>query len=302
MSGRGVTFHCLADDEARAGPIARILGLPVSLVPIHRFPDGETLPRVGPAGDVAILYRSLDRPDDRLFPLALICDALRRAGARRIVLVAPYLPYMRQDAVFTPGEPVSQSVLASFLRTVADRIVTVDAHLHRTADLSELFAPASIDNLSSARAVAEWLRQGGRTPDIVVGPDIESGPWVRGIAAAAGIDWLTMRKTRRGDTDVDIALEPGRPLAGRQVLLADDICSTGATMHKAIAVLLAEHVAAVELYVTHALFDASQAAALRRAGAVTVVSSDSVAHPSNAVTLSHVLADALRSEFGAVGQ
>ncbi|MCA3750266.1 MAG: ribose-phosphate pyrophosphokinase-like domain-containing protein, partial [Phenylobacterium sp.] len=122
--------HAFPDEAGPAGRFADALGLPLNLIRPHAFPDGESRPTVtATAGSAAILYRSLARPDGRLMPLLLAADALRRAGATRVDLVAPYLPYMRQDRVFTPGEPLSQAVMGRVLSEAFDRILTLEAHL-----------------------------------------------------------------------------------------------------------------------------------------------------------------------------
>jgi len=77
------------EDEAEpAGRLAAALGVEVRHVVLHRFPDGETLPTVPATASTLLVYRALDRPDPKLMPRLLACDAWRRAGARRLVLVA----------------------------------------------------------------------------------------------------------------------------------------------------------------------------------------------------------------------
>ena len=225
-----------------------------------------------------------------MFPLALAADALRRSGATRVILVAPYLPYMRQDIVFAPGQPISQRVLARFLATSFDRVVTVDAHLHRTTSLGELFAPVPADDIASTPALAEWINSNGPPPDLIVGPDEESEPWVRAIGEAIGAPWMTMQKVRRGDATVEVTLgQDELQVAHGRVLLVDDICSSGGTLSQAITVLKRAGAADILVYVTHALFGADVEASLRAAGAKLVVSSDSVPHRSNAIALCDVL-------------
>ena len=84
-----VTLHHFIDDELAAGRLANALGVPALPIRAHQFPDGESLPTVATPGEMAILYRSLAQPGGKLFPLALAADALRRLGARQVLLVAP---------------------------------------------------------------------------------------------------------------------------------------------------------------------------------------------------------------------
>ena len=109
--------------------------MPFHEIAIHAFPDGEMRVTVGPASATTIIYASLDRPNDKLIALMFAAEALRRGGAKRLVLVAPYLCYMRQDTAFHEGEAISQKVIGPFLARYIDRVITVDAHLHRTPDI-----------------------------------------------------------------------------------------------------------------------------------------------------------------------
>ena len=87
-----------------ARQVAEGAGLPYAEIAVHHFPDGEsqlTLP--DRMASHVVLYRSLDRPNDKLIELLMVCRTLRARGARRLTLVAPYLCYMRQDVAFHPG-------------------------------------------------------------------------------------------------------------------------------------------------------------------------------------------------------
>ena len=135
--------------------------MPFHEIAIHGFPDGEIRVTVGPASATTIIYASLDRPNDKLIALMFAAEALRRGGAKRLVLVAPYLCYMRQDAAFHEGEAISQKVIGQLLARCIDRVVTVDAHLHRTPDITAVFPGIEADNLSAMPAISDTLRKTG---------------------------------------------------------------------------------------------------------------------------------------------
>ncbi|ACG76876.1 phosphoribosylpyrophosphate synthetase [Phenylobacterium zucineum HLK1] len=288
-----LVVHAFADEEAPASRLAAALGVPLRLVDVHAFPDGETLPRVPETAPTVIVYRSLDRPNPKLMPLMLACDAWRRAGAQRLVLVAPYLCYMRQDTVFEPGQSLSRDVIGALLGARFDRIVTVNPHLHRTSDLSAVFG-CDADALSAAEDLARTL--GGDGEPVVVGPDVESAPWAADVAGFLGAPSLTLAKRRRGDREVELSVPDPAMVAGRRAILVDDICSSGATLALAARRLVAAGAASVEIAVTHALFEPSADARLRAAGVQRIVSTDSCPHPTNAVALAPLLAVALAGE------
>ena len=139
---------------------------------------------VGPASPTAIIYASLDHPNDKLVALLFAAEALRRGGCKRIVLLSPYLCYMRQDVSFREGEAISQRAVGRLLAGIADRIITVDAHLHRTHELAMVLPGIEAVNLSAMPVIAETLRTEGIDPaTVIIGPDAEFaavGPRSRG--------------------------------------------------------------------------------------------------------------------------
>jgi ribose-phosphate pyrophosphokinase len=296
MTGAGVIVQAFADEAGPARRLADALGAGFGAIDQHRFPDSEILPTVAAPAPTTIVYRSLAQPNEKLVALLLAAEALRRNGARRLVLAAPYLCYMRQDAAFAPGQAVSQRAVAGFLAGLFDRIVTVDAHLHRVRDIGAVFTGIEAQDVAAAPAFAAWLHAARIGAEIIAGPDEESARWVRPVAAALGADAHLMRKTRHGDADVSIDPGDTRAIAGRAVALIDDICASGGTLVEAVGRLSAAGAREITVIVTHALFDSAVAERLRAAGATRVVSTDSVAHPSNAIPLAPILADALRSE------
>ncbi|MBI3782573.1 MAG: ribose-phosphate diphosphokinase [Deltaproteobacteria bacterium] len=262
-------------------------------VAVHKFPDGESLVRVLPVLDShPIVVRSLHDPNSKVLEILFAADALRRAGAKRLTLVAPYLPYMRQDTVFRHGEPVSQHVFARLLASWFDRVLTIEAHLHRTHRLSDIMPGRS---LSTVKEIAAWIRR--HADDcFVVGPDSESGPRVRAIAKHAGVPYIVGQKKRLGDRRVRIAL-PALPQRGRAVLV-DDIASSGATLAEATHALRKRGIGRIEAVVVHALFAADAIKRIERAGATRVLSCDTIAHPTNAISLAPVVAAALNRGRG----
>jgi ribose-phosphate pyrophosphokinase len=292
-------LHAFRDEEAPARRLAEALGSPLAFVETHCFPDGELLPRIPPAAPTTLVYRSLAQPNAKLAELMLAAEAWRRNGVRRLVLIAPYLCYMRQDKSFSPGEPVSQKVIAGLLDAMFDRIVTVDPHLHRTLRLAALFAHAENTHLHGADALDRSLDPIFSQPNLlVIGPDEESAPWTGRIAQRLNADHATLAKHRKGDRDVDLVAPRSLAVNGRAVLLVDDICSSGGTLIAATRLLRAAGASSVSILVTHALCGSEVLRNLAAAGAGRVMSSDSCQHPTNTVPLARLLAGALKSESG----
>ena len=297
-----VAFHALPIHRAHVAPLAEGLDVPIYDVQVHRFPDAEVRLTLGGASTTALLYLPLDQPNDKLVLLLLACDALRRSGTRRIVLVAPYLCYMRQDIAFHPLEAVSQSAVGRLLSGLVDRVVTVDAHLHRTKHLGAVFPGIEADNLSAMPALAAALAQTSLDPaTLVVGPDEESEPWVAALASPLNLAHAVGHKERRGDHNVDIRFDEAAPIAGRPVLLVDDIVASGGTMQTCARRLKTLGATRIDVVITHALFPAALLDDFHQAGVRSVRSTTSVPHITNAISLSPVLIDALQRELPANG-
>ena len=291
-------MQCLPSSAGEAQRLAARLGLGLHEIALHRFPDGELRVTVGPTAATTIIYASLDQPNDKLLALLFASEALRRGGAQRLVLVAPYLCYMRQDTAFHQGEAVSQKVVGRLLADAVDRVITVDAHLHRTKDIHSVFPGIEADNLSAMPAIAEGLRAGFDPKTVVVGPDEESQAWVSDLASRLGVQCAVARKTRRGDRSVEITFADPVLFNGRPALLVDDIVSSGGTLMTCAKAVQAAGATTIDAVVTHALFAPELAAGLLQAGVRSLKSTDSIHHPSNAIVLDAVLADALRKELG----
>jgi ribose-phosphate pyrophosphokinase len=268
---------------------------------LHRFPDGEMRATVGPAGATTIVCCSLNQPNEKLIALLLAAEALRRNGATRLVLVAPYLSYMRQDAAFHAGEAISQRAIGTLLANNFDRVVTFDAHLHRTPNLGDVFPGTEADNLSAAPAIEALLSAHPPAADtIVVGPDEESRIWVADIAGRLKLSYCVAQKLRETDQSVRIALPDARQFSERPVLLIDDIVSSGGTLIACGEALTASGASSINAIVVHALFPPPLMPLFGRAGIHSIRSTDSVQHPTNAISLNNLLADALRDELDRV--
>lgn len=283
------------DDEAEfAARVAQAGGFAAAAIERHRFPDGELRLRL-PASlpPHVVLLRSLAQPNEKLVELLLAARTARSLGARFLSLVAPYLAYQRQDIAFHPGEAVSQRIVGDFLASLVDAVITVDPHLHRVANLQQAIPVPQALALSAASLLAR-LAAAQRANPVLVGPDAESRQWVEAAAHAADLEYFVCSKIRHDDRRVDIRLPPDVVVAGRAVVLLDDIASSGHTLAGAARVLLAAGAASVDVAVTHAIFAGDALALMHAAGVGAVWSTDCLRHPTNAVSVAALLVQALR--------
>lgn len=287
------TILYFPDSQIQSEALAAALGLPAALIAVHHFPDGESLVRVPPdvRGSV-ILVRSLHDPNSKLIELMLACATLREQGVQRIVLIAPYLAYMRQDMAFHPGEAVSQRHMGRWLADLCDVLVTVDPHLHRVPNLQNIVPERLIVTLSAAPLLGQMLRD---THFLLVGPDSESQQWVSQMAAPFGLDMVIAQKARRGDRDVEVMLPPGFSAQGRHAVIVDDVISSGHTLRACATALWQAGAVEVEALATHCLASAADYQALLDHGFAQVRATDSIIGPWTALSLAPLIAEALRT-------
>ena len=272
--------------------IAAPSGAQVGEVDVHRFPDGEslvTLPGDLVGHDVAILATLRD-PDPLALPLRFAAETAREMGARRVGLIAPYLAYMRQDRRFAEGQAVSAPLFARFLEESFDWLVTADPHLHRIHSLEDLF-DIPVRRIETAPLLGEWIA--ANAPDaVLLGPDSESRQWVAEVARLADRPYEVLEKRRSGDRSVEVSVPHSEALLAGTPVILDDIASSGRTLIQAIERLLAAGTRPPICVVIHAVFAGNAYDDILAAGASRVVTTNSIPHASNAVSLAQLLADA----------
>lgn len=282
-------------NESLTERLGQALSWEIGALLVRRFPDGEANLRFlrSVARRDIVLVCTLDRPDEKFLALYLAASIARELGAVRVGLVVPYLPYMRQDARFHDGEGITSAHFARLVSGFCDWLVTVDPHLHRHHDLSEIYRiPTRVVHASPA--ISRWITRNLQRP-VVIGPDEESEQWVAEVAKAAGCPYTVLQKIRHGDRDVEVSVPQPELLRGMTPVLVDDIVSTARTMIAATAHLHAAGLAAPVCIGVHALFAGDAYAALQAAGIARIVSCNTVPHPTNAIDLSDGVAASMQT-------
>ena len=269
--------------------LATAVGAPFEPVSIHHFPDGESLVTLPPElPDTVVFFRSLYHPNEKLVELYLALVAAREQGAKRIVLVAPYLCYMRQDTAFAPGQAVSQKIIGKLLAGCVDDLVTVDPHLHRTRVLTDALPGCNAISISAAPLLGEYLKQQA-IKAVLVAPDEEALQWVKQVADASGLDYVVANKERVSDREVNINL-PVYSYKGQAAIIVDDVISSGKTVVEAVYQLKSRGATAVAAMCTHALFAPGAEEVMASSGIHSVMSSNAIPHHTNHIDLTPILA------------
>jgi ribose-phosphate pyrophosphokinase len=290
-------LYCFPDCEQLAEPLLAMLGAERGRLEWRRFPDRESLVTLHDqcANRDAIFLCTLTDPDTKFLALYFAAMTARELGARRVGLIAPYLAYMRQDHRFTPGQAVSAHAFARLLSAHFDWLVTVDPHLHRIAKLDDIFSIPAVA-VSAMPAVSEWLAANVPNP-VLIGPDRESAQWAERVAKTLDAPCLILDKVRSGDRDVRVSAIDLTVVRGRNPVIIDDIASSGHTLAEALKGFAPLGIVAVTCVVVHALFSDGAAKMLREAGAKRVVSTNTVAHDTNAIDVVPLIAEEARKFF-----
>lgn len=284
----------LPGNEAAAAALAAGLKAKLGSASMRRFPDGESYVRIATAmkGCLAVLVCTMDRPDEKFLPLTFLAATARDLGAETVGLVCPYLPYMRQDKRFRKGEGITSAYFGDAMSRYFDWIVTIDPHLHRRENLSEIYNVPVVTS-HAAPLIADWIRQHVPAP-VVVGPDHESRQWVAAVAKQANAVHLVLNKNRTGDRTVQVSrLHTSDRNLGTPVVV-DDIISTGQTMAATVARLREAGYPAPYCVAIHGVFADRAYQELMRAGARKIVTCNTVPHASNAIDVSGILTGSVR--------
>jgi ribose-phosphate pyrophosphokinase len=221
---------------------------------VLHFPDGELrihISREVAGHEVVILQTLAKHPNDFIIETMLIADALRRAGARRIVLVCPYLAYSRQNLPEKDGASLAARLFAFFLHEVGiSELITLDLH----AEHIPSFYDFPVQHLSARVCLADAFKKEfpGIHP-VVVGPDLGSAKLVANYADEFQTSFALIQKRRLDARNVQILSLVGE-VNGKDVLLADDMCSTAGTMVSAAHICREKGAKRIFACVTHGLF------------------------------------------------
>lgn len=256
---------------------------------VHNFPDGETYIRVNSdcQNKHIVLLTNLHQPNDKILPLVFLCELLKEMGAASLILVCPYLPYMRQDIQFQSGEAVTSRFFARLLSQYVDHLITIDPHLHRYHCLSQIYQ-CQTTVLQAHPLIVEWIKAHIEKP-LIIGPDSESEQWAANAAAMIDCPYLILEKQRFGDTDVSVSADSATQYTGRTPVLIDDIISTGRTMIKTAQWLTDQGFCSPVCIGVHALFSGDALSAMQAAQIKQIVTCNTIEHNTNAIDISNLI-------------
>ena len=264
-------------------------------VEIGKFPDGDSHVRIPlinecKGQEVIVFHRLYPKQNTSLVSLLLILDSLRDIGAQKITVVAPYLPYSRQDKKKLNGEVASAFVVCNLLaRAGCDKLVVFDCHFLKKEGPAK-FGELQIENISMGRELAAYAMKesfGGEACE-VISPDMGANYLV---TDHGGKSYSKVRKEYEGGKihyrDVG-EMSGDFDVSGKNVLILDDMISTGGTMIRALEKLTEAGAKKICCAATHGLFLYNCIDKIRKL-TDCVYSTDTIQNPHSAVSIAEKL-------------
>lgn len=250
------------------------------------FSDGEVYVRVPKSlkgEEVLVVSRLYPCVYKNFFETLLILDACDRADAERVLLFVPYLVFSRQDKVFLPGEPLSSDVVLDCFRTSGcDHIITFDCHFGR-GEKDFTRGGLSITNLSAFDLLTRKACKGKKSP-LFVAPDKS----MRELLSKFGEVLVVLKERDRKSGEVS-AEEAGLDASGRDVVIVDDLISSGGTIALAAEKVMASKPKSVTACCTHGLFCGSAIKKMKSAGVSVIFSTDTIVSEFSKVSVAPIL-------------
>ncbi|MEM2214367.1 MAG: ribose-phosphate diphosphokinase [Candidatus Nezhaarchaeales archaeon] len=279
--------------------LAKACNYTVAKVSYRVFPDGESYVRVESnlKGETAIVVQSCPPPQDkRLMELLQLIDASLRAGSSKVFAIVPYFAYSRQDKVFLDYEALSSKIIAKIIEAIgANLLITVNIH----SDLVlSYFEKIKALNLDAFPEVASYLTSYNLRKPLVLSPDRKRYPDAQRVARLINGEAAFLEKKRDLLSGAVTTEEKELTLEGRDIVIVDDIISTGGTLINAAKIVSRGNPSRIIAACIHGLYANNALEKLAAAGVSEVVSTDTIESPTSKISVARIIADTLKELTG----
>ena len=232
-----------------AEKIAKKFGEPLGKVNIQRFSDGEIYVEFQESirGQFVFLIQSTYAPSDNLMELLLMIDAAKRASAYKVIAVIPYYGLARQDRKDRPRVAIGSKLVANMLTAAgADRVITMDLHAPQIQGYFDI----PVDHLEASAIFIPYIEKLNLANLTFAAPDVGSANRIREIASYFECEMVICDKHRKRANEIASMVVIG-DVAGKDVVLVDDLCDTGGTLVKSAALMKEKGANSVRALCTH---------------------------------------------------
>jgi ribose-phosphate pyrophosphokinase len=274
MTNSNVKIFAGSVSAALATAIAEEYGTSLGDANIQRFSDGEIQTSIEETvrGKDVIIIQTTVPPADNLMELLLMVDAAKRASARRIVAVIPYFGYARQDRKDKPRVAIGAKLVANLLTAAGvDRVITMDLH----ADQIQGFFEVPVDHLFGSTVFLPYLESLDRSNLIIAAPDTGGTKRANAYAKFLSVDLAICYKQRKVANQIESMTVIG-DVAGKDVVLVDDMCDTAGTLTKAADMMLEHGARSVRAVCTHAVLSGPAYERIANSSLTELIVTDSI--------------------------
>jgi len=257
------------------------------------FPDGESKVTLGkiPKKSVILVVQSTYPPvDTNLLQALSIISQVRKISSRTFAII-PYMGYARQDKQFLSGEVITMSVVAKMLQSAgAKKVIVVD--IHSNTALNHFNIPT--ENISAVPELANYFKKLNLKNPLVVSPDMGGSSRSKKFASLLKTDFIVLKKHRDRKTG-RVSIQTAKvDVQGKDLILVDDIISTGGSIIKAAQFLKKQKCKRVFVACTHGLLVEGAEKKIRKAGVSRIISTNTIPGNTSKVDVSGILAKSVQ--------
>ena len=293
-----IKIFATSNSKDLATKIADELGVELGVLRTEKFSDGEVFVEFQESirGRTLFIIAQVNMPYDNLFELFLAVDAARRASVREIICVMPYLPHSRQERKDSNRTSIASRVVADFIQQVgADRVVTVDLHTNSI----EGFFKIPVDHLDMTQVFSKHIKNLNLDELCLCSPDFGGLKRIKKYKKLLECEMAVIHKERLVPNQV-ASMEIIGEVAGKNVVIIDDMIDTAGTLCKAAELIMEKGAKSVTAYCTHGLLSGKATERIENSPLTKVYVADTlnngVQSPSiEYLTCSHMIASGIKN-------
>ena len=256
------------------------------------FPDGEskiTLGRI-PKNSIILVVQSTYPPVDTHLLHALSIISQARKISSKIYAIIPYMGYARQDKQFLSGEVVTMSIVGKMFQVAgAKKAFVVDIHSKTALNHFKI----NSENISAIPELAKYFKKLKLKNSLVVSPDAGGSLRAKKFANLLNTGFITLKKSRNRNTGKVRVISSKVDVHGKNLILVDDIISTGSSIIKATQFLKKQKCKRIFVACTHGLFVGDAERKIKKAGVSQIISTNTIPRSTSKVDISGVIAESI---------